>query len=824
MRILLALTLLPAAVAAQQLPLDAPLPLPGVTGYSSSVPTPEQVIGHRIGTQHTRPDQAVRYLEALSEAAPQRVTFFEHGRSFEGRRMAHAIFASPANTRRLEDIQRKNELLSLKPGDISDKELEDMPAVIWMGYGVHGNESSATEAAVVFAYHLAAGQGPAVQDVLENCVVIIDPCYNPDGRARFVNWVNSRRGSVATTDLQDIEHSEPWPGGRTSHYWFDLNRDWMPLTQVESQQRHVVWNRWRPQVTTDYHEQGSNSNYFFQPGIQTRVNPNTPRKNQELTARIAEYHVPRLEAVSELYFTEERFDDFYIGKGSTYPDVSGSIGILFEQAGTRSLATPNHSRTLTYAISIRNQVATSITTLQASVDMRTELLRHMRDFYRDSLAGRGLQPGAGLEFTRTPETADRLMALLDLLGRQRINVYRNSNGSRFWVPFRQSEGRLLQTMFDRRTEFEDDQFYDISAWTLDYAYDVDAEWSRAAPSGNWTPVSSDDITPESELDLVEPRDAYAYVLDWRRRDTPPAAHFLQKSGLAIWAAVKPFKYDMGHRNGEIRQGDIVVPALQDSADAERIAVLMRLAAKRYDITVTAIPKGRGGEVLRLGGSGIRPIPEIKVGIMAGPGGVSSAGEMWHLLDGLHGMEVSMLDPRDLAGLDLSRYTHLLANSSNEKIADWVRGGGTLITWSASAYGGLNGSSFRPDLSGLPYDALGDERNRHSVPGTIFQVEFDTTHPLSFGIGEDLPVFVRGSTFYADPGVPGQTVARFSDDPLMAGYMSRESQSMAPGKAFMLAKGQGRGQVIWMGGLPHFRAFWLGTNRLLTNSIFFGPLL
>ena len=316
---------------AQQLPLGETFEVDGVTAYASDVPTPDEILGFSVGSRHTRPDELVSYFEAVA-ASSDRVRVETHGSSHEGRPLVHAIVSSPANLARLEAIREADVRLFASPRSVSDRELDAMPGIVYLAYSVHGNEASGSEASLLALYHLAAGSGPAVDRVLSDLVVIVDPSLNPDGRDRFVDWVNRNRGSVPTTDSQDREHNEPWPGGRTNHYWFDLNRDWLPVTQPESRARLQLFGNWRPQLLLDFHEMGGNSTFFFQPGVPSRTNPNTPASNQELTARIATYHARAFDGIGQPYFSEETFDDFFYGKGSTYPDLNGAVGILFDMS------------------------------------------------------------------------------------------------------------------------------------------------------------------------------------------------------------------------------------------------------------------------------------------------------------------------------------------------------------------------------------------------------------------------------------------------------------------------------------------------------------
>jgi len=818
-RFLALAALLPQLASAQTLPIDAALPIPGVR--YSGVPVPELVIGHRIGNRHTRADQIVTYFEAVDRVS-DRVMVAKYGDSYEGRPMIYAVVTSPANHRRLAEIKKQNRRLREDPASVSDADVAKMPLILWMGYNVHGNEASASEAAILFLYHLAAGQGKSIDQALDECVIVIAPCYNPDGRDRFANWVNQNRGLNATSDTNDREHNEPWPGGRTNHYGYDLNRDWMPLTQVESATRHPVWLDFYPQVTTDYHEQGSRATYFFQPGVPTRVHPLTPVKNQKLTEEIGHFHARALEAVGELYFTEERFDDFYIGKGSTYPDVAGSVGILFEQASSRSLQTPTDSRLLTFAITVRNQVATCLSTLAAGIAKREELLRYQRDFFADSLAGVGVANWSGIELTGD---FDRLSRLVNLLMAHEIKVFQNGNA--FWVPMKQPKARLIQAMFERRTEFTDNQFYDISAWSLDLAFDVRAEF-RTDTSGreDFRPVGSSIPAAKIMSPPVDFDDIYVYTAPWGREGS---AAFLQEV-LAAGAHAYTYMIRTPPKGANLALGTLVIPT--ESPIGARLEDVVREASVRHKVPTTRVNRGDHG-ILSLGGNATSFIPAPRVALIAGAGSdVNNTGELWQLMDRHWGIPVSLIDGAT-AG-DLDRYNTIVMAGGRypaslaEPLTAWISRGGRLVAsasavdWvSSSGIWTLESRSYSPKLGGLSYGELTEERGRHALPGAIFQAEFDSSHPMAFGLPRTLPVFREGNTFYAPPATPGATVARYAENPMLAGYMSKEVAGTVQRAACVLARRQGSGSVILIMDNPHFRAFFVGPNRLLANAVFFG---
>ena len=322
--------------------------LPKNVSYNPAVPTPESVIGHKVGEWHITHDKLVNYMKAIA-ASSDRVKLQPLGTTYEGRQQLVLVITSPANQQNLENIRQQHIKLS-DPAQSSSVNITDMPVVVWIGHSIHGNESSGSNASMLTAYYLAAAQGAQVDELLKNTVVLLDPSFNPDGLNRFATWVNANKSMTPVTDPNAREFNDMWPGGRFNHYWFDLNRDWLPAQHRESQNRLAFFHQWKPNILTDHHEQGSNASFFFQPGVPSRVNPNTPQRNQDLTGELAKYHARYLDSIGSLYFTKEGYDDFYYGKGSTYPDINGCIGILFEQASSRGHAQETENGVLYYCL------------------------------------------------------------------------------------------------------------------------------------------------------------------------------------------------------------------------------------------------------------------------------------------------------------------------------------------------------------------------------------------------------------------------------------------------------------------------------------------
>jgi hypothetical protein len=848
-------------VHAQELPLSEFFIPDGVSEYGGAIPRPEEVLGYRVGERHTRPEEIVRYFEAVAEAS-DRVQFEVHGSTHEGRPLVHAVVSSPSNLTRLAEIRSANQRLRGAPNEVARSELDSMPAIVYLAYSVHGNEASGSEASLLALYHLAAGRGLAIDPVLNDLVVIIDPMLNPDGRDRFVDWVNGNRGVEPTTDPQDREHDEPWPGGRTNHYWFDLNRDWLPLTQPESRARLALFGAWRPQLLADFHEMGRDGSFFFQPGVASRTNPNTPDANQELTARIATYHARAFDRIGQPYYSGETFDDFYYGKGSTYPDLNGAVGILFEQASSRSLAVETSTGVLRYARSIRNQFVATLSTLEAAVALRMDLLTNQREFY----AGVG-EWADGQDYDAwlidRADGESRPTALANLLTRHGIRLYENSrsleaDGSQYdpgdaWIaPLRQSQGRLLKAMMESVSEFRDSVFYDVSAWTLPLAYDVTA----VAMDGVSGSVLGTEFGPAGQVRPVAvappPSDA-GWLLSWGSETATRALVRWIDAGFEARLISRSFTTTAGGEEREFAAGTVLLAPrrnrqLVPHSDLDSILTVLALEDGAELVPISSTLTVLGPD---LGGPSARVVRRPEVAILVGRGlsGIR-AGEIWHLLSHEMRLPVTLLDLGRVAHADLGRYNVMIVGgglpietaseqilerieSASTPISEWVESGGTLIVlgsaipWATGA--GLLELEKRPFdtdslLAGTDWETLGVARSAHRISGTILDARLDPTHPLTFGIGDRLPLFVASGEFFEPSPVPGRSVGVYSENPRLSGWLSEAREEQVSGAAAISVERKGRGRVIGIHAYPAFRGYWLGGARLVWNSVLFGPML
>jgi len=825
--------------------------LPTDVEYDPVIPTPESFFGFQVGEWHLTPEQIHGYLKVL-DAASDRITMEPMGRTYEEREMWLLIITSPNNHKNIRALREQHLALS-DPSTSSTIKTESMPVVVWMGYSVHGNEPSGSNASVLVAYHLAAARGARIEKQLKEAIILLNPSINPDGLNRFATWANMHKGRQPVADPASREHNEVWPGGRTNHYWFDLNRDWMPLQHPESKARLELYYQWRPNVLTDHHEMGTNTTFFFQPGVPSRNNPLAVRRTVELTEAIGRYHAKALDNIGSLYYTKEGYDDFYIGKGSSYPDLTGCIGILFEQASSRGHVQESIHGELTFPFTIRNQFTTSLSTLEAAVDLRKDLLEHQREFFASAVREAERSPIKGYIFGTRHDRA-RNQHLVDILLRHQIQVYELARevrvkekvfepGKAFIVPTNQPHYRLLTSLFEQRTRFEDSLFYDISSWTLPYAFDIPfAEVRNPVHNLLGSRVSSSSFG--RGMRQRHPS-AYAFAFEWKEYYAPRALYRLLKENIKAKVATRPFEAMTASATKRFDYGTILLPlGIQTTAPA-KLDSLLNVVAQLDGIDIYALPTGLSNDGIDLGSANFAPLRLPEVALIVGAGaGATDIGEVWHLLDQRMGMKVSLLETSSIGRTDVGRYNVLVMAGGSyatiesggvEALKRWIEAGGTIIAteqaveWIANnkiANATLRRDARRDSVTNPRFYA-DEERftGALNMPGAIFQARYDRTHPLLFGFSDSvLSVFLASSLFLEPSTNPYATPVSFTKNPLLSGYLHPSYEKRLQNSAAVTVSAARNGRVILMTPNPVFRAFWFGTNKLLLNGIFFGSVI
>lgn len=809
--------------------------LPQNITYNKAIPTPKQFLGYQIGEQHVSPYETYSYMRELDRLS-DRITLEVYGRTYENRELLLLTITSEANQAKINDL-RKEHLLLANAAESGKLNLSKMPVVVWMGYSVHGNEASGTNASLLAAYYLAAAQGNEIEEQLSNTIILLDPCINPDGGNRFATWVNHNRSQTLVSDVNSREFSETWPGGRTNHYWFDMNRDWLYQQLPESKGRLKKFYEWRPNILTDHHEMGSNSTFFFQPGMPSRTNPNTPKRNIELTTKIGNYHAKGLDAIGSFYYTQENYDDFYYGKGSTLPDVNGAVGILFEQASSRGHLRQTPNGEMSFAFTVRNQVATTFSTLQAAKEMREELLAHQRDFYQEkpNYTTKAIVFGGSNDPVRTWE-------MVNMMQRNQIEVHRLTKDERvdnqefkkenaFVVSLSQPQHRLINSLFEKRTTFEDSAFYDISAWTIPLCMNVPYAESKV-------PVSVGEKVNENTFPKgrVVGESNYAYAFEWNGYFAPRAAYELLQKGYRLKVARQPFTAKTAEGDKFFDYGSIQV--IIEGKDK----TILKTLAERDGIELYALTTGLTPSGIDLGSEQFYSLRLPKPLLLVGEGVTyTEAGEIWHLLDTRVNIPLTMMDINRAAQINLNDYTHLILPSGTyrglipEKVKEFVQAGGTLVALSEGAEWASvnkisnvkvkNQAKAADEGKKQPYALANAYEGAMETAGTIFETNIDATHPIAYGYKQaKLPFFKSNNICFEDTNNPYDTPVVYTQNPLMAGYVHPKNLKNIKGSPAIITQVLGRGKIISMSDNPNFRAFWYGTNKLFLNALFFSDVI
>lgn len=819
--------------------------LPQGYTYNKDIPTPKEVLGYEVGEWHVSHDQLVMYMKAVAEAS-DRVTIQETGRTYEKRPQVLVTVTSPANHGRIDQIKEDRAKLRL-PG--SSVDLENMPVVMFLGYSVHGNEPSGANSSLLAIYHFAAAN--EIASGLENMVLLLDPAINPDGLNRFASWVNSHKAYNLNGDPNGREYNEAWPRGRTNHYWFDLNRDWLPVQHPESRNRVRVFQDWLPNIHLDFHEMGTNSTFFFQPGVPSRMHPLTPQKNLELTEKIGTYHAKALDEIGSLYYSKENYDDFYYGKGSTYPDVQGSIGILFEQASSRGHLQESANGMLSFPFTIRNQFTANLSSFEAAKEMRVELNQWMKDFYQEIQEEANADVNKAFIFGSAGDDA-RSYHLADLILQHDIEIFSlkediSVNGREFKeqnayiVPANQPQYRLIKAMFETRTSFQDSLFYDISAWTYPMAFNLDymALNSKILNLANVEKVSKESHAMKSG-GVLGNSGAYQYALEWTEYYAPKAAYEMMNSEFRVRVSTSEFTTAEGKTFG---RGTILVDAGESGLNPDELHRKLQEIAMNSNLEIHALSSGytKGAN---LGSPGIIPLELPEIALLV-DGGVDSyeAGEIWHLMDQRYDIPVTLLPVDRLSSSVISRYNVILmpdgryndlGSSGASVLRSWVSRGNTLVAKGGAlrflAQHEVGNFTFRnvSDKDSTLQKSYADYSNATGAKvtgGAIFNALLDTTHPIGFGyLNAEIYTFRNDNLFLELSDNPYANPLVYSSNPLASGYLHPSNLPGIQNGSVIRVSGVGRGRVIGFSDNMNFRAFWFGTNKLFANSIFFGQII
>ena len=802
--------------------------------FNENIQSPEEFLGYEIGYQHTRHDLILAYFKYLSSVS-ERANLINYGKTHEGRSLVLLTISSSENLKNLEEIKIKH-LKATIPGSIKTIN-ENLPIIINLGYGIHGNEPSGSEAALLTAYTLIASKNNKIDRLTTNSVVFIDPTLNPDGRDRHSQWANQYKSINLVADSNDAEHNESWPRGRTNHYWFDLNRDFLLAINPESRGKLNWFHEWYPNVVLDVHEMGTNSNYFFDPmKASASVKPLIPQENVDLYPIFAEYYVKYMDSIGSFYYSKESFDETYPGYGSTYSDLQGGLALLFEQASSRGHVQETNYGEMTFGFTIRNQFLNGIATVEAAVDNKMLLRDYQKRFFESALDEFKNEKIKAYEFGDIHDK-NRTKAFIDKLLIHKIKVYKNKD--RFVVPVNQLQSRMVKNFFETHDKYIDSVFYDASAWSVSNFYNMKHKTLKS--------FNPNKLERLNDIVVNNPRVSksnYAYILDWDDYNTPAALNHLHKNGLISYSAYKPFSIKVNEDDyvKSFNRGTVMIPVSKQKVDSQKLFQIVQSTQEKFNLPVFSTETGYSSAGIDLGSNFFRINKKVKVAMLIGDG-VSSyeAGEVWHLLDTRVHIPLTKIRLNQFSRTSLDKYTTLVMVSGTygqisekdiKKIKDWVSKGNTLVTIGTASSWAIKKEVVSESLVETKKDSVFSRKRyvdarehigREAIGGSILSVDLDLTHPLAFGYRDkSIPVYKNNNVFLSKSESQYSSVALYSKEPHIDGYISKNNMERnIKGSASLIVSSIGSGRVVLFADNPNFRGTWYGTNKLFLNAIFFG---
>ena len=811
--------------------------------FGQQLKTPDEFLGYQLGGQYTPHHKIVSYFQQAAAAKPQMMKLEQYGETSEGRPLLLAFIASEENVARLEEIRKNNlrltGMLNDKPGDLN------APAIVWLSYNVHGNETSSSEVSMKTLFELLNPGNAQTKEYLKNMVVIIDPCINPDGRDRYVNWFTQMLGKNANPDPNAREHSEPWPGGRYNHYNFDLNRDWAWQTQVETRQRMIQYNRWMPHVHSDYHEQGYNNPYYFAPAAEPYHEVITPWQ-RDFQVAIGKNNAKYFDANGWLYFTKEVFDLFYPSYGDTYPTFNGSIGMTFEQGGSGRAGTAvviSNGDTLTLKDRIAHHFTTSMSTLEVVAKNEARVVKEFKRFFDD---GKNNGVGEYKSFVITDVSTNKINGLKRLLDLNGITYGTTTAGSLkgynyftgkeesftatngLVVSTYQPKGVLAKVLFEPRSKLIDSATYDITAWSLPYVYGLQAyAVKEKIPFNSYVARQVNNTVPET---------SYGYLVSYASFEDAKFLAAIINAGIRVRYAEKDFNF-----NGDkFKRGTMIVLKKGNEGKMEAFA----MAAQKYDANVAAISSGFVEMGADFGSEKVHFIKKPNVAMLTGKGvDASAAGEVWYLFDQQLDYPISLINAEDIGNVNWKnidvlilpggKYKFLSDKDGANDVKGWVRQGGKIIAMENAVMqmaGGDWGIKLKKnedekkEEKPLTYAELKKfEKSEHNgimsnIAGAIYKIELDNSHPLALGFPNFFYNLKQDANMY-DYLKDGWNVGVIKKDSYTAGFVGNNLKEKIKEGLSIGVQDYGRGSIVYLADNPIFRCFWENGKMLFSNAVF-----
>ena len=807
--------------------------------------SPEAFLGYKIGTRFTRHHQIVEYFKAIAAANTEQVKIEKYGETNEGRELLLAFVSSKENMEHLDQIKMNNRTFAgLTKGKVAPL-LPNPPAIVWLSYNVHGNEPASSEAAMLTLYELINPTNKETIEWLQHTVVIIDPCLNPDGRDRYVNWYNTTVGKNGNVDAQAREHFEPYPQGRTNHYNFDLNRDWAWQTQAESKLRVKKYLEWMPQVHVDFHEQGYNEPYFYAPAAEPFHEAITPSQRNFQTL-IGKNHSKYFDANGWLYFTKQIFDLFYPSYGDTYPSYNGSVGMTYEQGGIRAgLAVKTYSGdTLTLADRALHHFTTSMSTIETASKNAKQLVDAFKHYFNENSLGRNY---AYKTYILTSDDDNKIDAVKRLLDANGI-VYGQTNAKGIGYNYAtgkdeliavkkyslavsvvQARGSMATVLLEPKSKLSDSATYDITAWSLPYVYGVDGyalkeqrEIEEIKPTQTITAVSAD----------------YGVLIPYTSLNSSKLLAYLLKNNVKVRYATKPFTIN----GSNYLQGTLIV--LKTSNAHIGWNKIVNDAAAKFHVQPIVVASGFVDKGSDFGSADVRLIMTPKVALFSGEQtSPTDAGESWCFFDNELEYPVSLINAADMGRLDLKKYDVIIMPEGNyksfgdklnmEKLKDFVKSGGRLIAIQGAVNllaengdFGIKNKADKEEEKGADsnYVSLKKYGNReredlsNNIPGAIYKVDLDNTHPLAYGYNNTYYTLKQDASIY-EFMKDGWNVGVLKKDNYVAGFSGfKVKNKLKDGTLFGVYE-MGNGSVVYLADNPLFRLFWENGKMLFSNAVF-----
>lgn len=827
------------AVVLKRILLSVSFLVIGMTGLRAQLKSPDEFLGYPLGSKFTPHYQILAYFKYLA-AANENIQLISYGKTYENRELTIAVISSKENMDRLEEIRKANLSMSRAEGQKSPAK---QPAILWMSYNVHGNEASSSETAMKTLYTLAEGTFGHTKEWLENTVVLIDPCLNPDGRERYVNFYNSVSGTKPNANPSSREHNEPWPRGRVNHYYFDLNRDWAWQSQIETQQRLALYHNWMPEVHIDFHEQSYNDPYYFAPAAEPVHQDITPFQ-REFQIIAGKNNAKYFDENGWQYFTKERFDLLYPSYGDTYPLYNGAIGMTYEQGGiSAGLAVQIASGdTLTLKDRINHHFTTGMATLETVSGHAALLISEFRKYFDQS---GDPPPGNYKSYIVKADNLSRLRKLAGLLSRNHIYYAfggeRVMNGYSFEtkkvtsfrlqrndlvVNLNQPAAVLANVLFEPETKVTDSNTYDITAWSLPYAYGLSAFATKESVKGAFPEIEEQNRSS----DIAEK--PYAWILPWNGLEDAKMLIALQRSSIKVRMAEQAFT--IGTK--VYPAGSLLVYRIENEKINKDISEKIAVVSKEFHQDFAGISSGfvqKGKDF----GSSVYPLLKVPKVAMVADGDVSasSAGEIWHFFEQELKYPLNIINEKSLGNLELATTNVLILPDGQylrkniEKLEDWIYRGGRVILMEDAISSVTGIKPFDIKKKELPepaetevlnkaYQQKDEDNTADAIPGAIYKVNLDHTHPLSLGLGEFYYTLKTDDKIY-DLLQKGWNVGVLKPNALMAGVVGRNIQKkLTSGLVFGVQSAE-NGNIVYFSTDILFRSFWENGKQLFTNAIF-----